>query len=78
MLEASVLRDPENTLGYVNLAVAFATRAILLHEGGILYDGEVAAMLASEAFERVFGPQIVIRHDRAGHAFAAYSARDRA
>ena len=59
----------------INLAVAFATRAILLHEGSILYDGDVAAMLVSEAFERVFGPQIVVRHDRAGQPFAAYAGR---
>jgi iron complex transport system ATP-binding protein len=62
----------------INLAAAFATRAILLHEGGILYDGDVPALLASKAFEKVFGPQIVIRHDRDGQAFAAYSTRNRA
>lgn len=60
----------------INLAVAFATRAILLHDRGIVYDGDVATMLASDAFEKVFGPQIVIRHDRAGQAFAAYSTGD--
>ncbi|MEQ1945997.1 MAG: ABC transporter ATP-binding protein [Bryobacteraceae bacterium] len=59
----------------INLAVAFATRAILLHEGSILYDGNVAAMLTSSAFEKVFGPQIVVRHDIDGQAFAAYSRR---
>jgi iron complex transport system ATP-binding protein len=59
----------------INLAVAFATRSILLHEGSILHDGGVATMLTSGAFEKVFGPQIVVRHDRDGQLFAGYSGR---
>jgi iron complex transport system ATP-binding protein len=60
----------------INLAVSFATRAILLHDGGILYDGSATGLLDSEAFRNVFGPQVVVRHDHAGQAFAAYSTRD--
>ena len=59
----------------LNLAVTFATRAILLHDGGIIYDGDARALLYSEAFRKVFGPQIVVRQDGTGQTFAAYSGR---
>lgn len=61
----------------INLAAAFATRTILLHQGRILYDGTVAGMLTSQAFEKVFGPQVVVRHDEASQLFAAYAGRGR-
>ncbi len=57
----------------INLAAAFATRALLLHETGVLHDGNVDGMLTSKAFERVFGPRIVVRHDEEGQLFAAYA-----
>ena len=59
----------------INLAVAFATRVILLHEGGVVYDGKVDELLASKAFAAVFGPQITVLQDTAGRSFAAYSQR---
>jgi iron complex transport system ATP-binding protein len=59
----------------INLAAAFATRAILLHCGQIIYDGAVDGMLLSPAFGGVFGPQVVVRHDQNGLPFAAYAGR---
>lgn len=59
----------------LNLAVAFATRVVLLHEGAIAYDGGVDGFLASDAFGNVFGPQITVRQDAAGQRFAAYARR---
>ena len=59
----------------INLAVAFATRAILLHEGGVVYDGPVEALPRSEAFAVVFGPRITVFEDSAGRSFAAYARR---
>ena len=59
----------------INLAVAFATRAILLHNGGVIYDGKVDGLLNSSAFTEVFGPQITVLQDMAGRSFAAYSQR---
>ena len=59
----------------INLAVAFATRAILLHDGGVAYDGKVDGLLTSSAFAEVFGPRITVLHDTAGRSFAAYSQR---
>ena len=59
----------------INLAVAFATRAILLHNGGVAYDGKVDGLLASNAFSVVFGPQITVLQDMAGRSFAAYAQR---
>ena len=57
----------------INLAVAFATRAILLHDGGVLYDGKINELLESKPFMTVFGPQIMVIQDIAGQSFAAYS-----
>ncbi len=59
----------------INLAVAYATRVILLHNGGIAYDGKVDGLLASSAFATVFGPQITVLQDLDGRSFAAYSRR---
>lgn len=59
----------------INLAVAFATRAILLHDGGVVFDGKVGELLTSNAFPLVFGPQITVLHDTAGRSFAAYAQR---
>ena len=59
----------------INLAVAFATRAIMLHNGGVAYDGKVDGLLASNAFSVVFGPQITVLQDMAGRSFAAYAQR---
>lgn len=59
----------------LNLAVSFATRAVLLHEGSIAYDGGVEGFLASPAFEQVFGPQIMVRQAVDGHRFATYAQR---
>jgi iron complex transport system ATP-binding protein len=61
----------------INLAVEFATRALLLHDGGILYDGAVGDLLTSPAFESVFGAKVVVRRDQDGHAFAAYARSGR-
>ena len=59
----------------INLAVAFATRAILLNAGGVEYDGSAEGMLQSGALNRVFGPQITVIEDRRGRSFAAYERR---
>lgn len=59
----------------INLAVSFATRAILLHDSGIVYDGAVDALLLSEAFATVFGPQVTVVQDVMGRRYAAYAQR---
>ena len=61
----------------LNLAATFATRAILLQEGISLFDGAPRDLLASDAFGRVFGPQIIVRQDASGRGYAAYAEGDR-
>ncbi|MBI3207920.1 MAG: ABC transporter ATP-binding protein [Candidatus Solibacter usitatus] len=56
----------------INLALTFATRAVLLHEGAIVFDGDPRAMLEAAAFREAFGPDIAVVRDGNGNPIVTY------
>jgi iron complex transport system ATP-binding protein len=56
----------------LNLALAFATRAIVLHEGRIVYDGSAQGFATSLAFDQVFGTRLSVRQVN-GEALITYT-----
>lgn len=59
----------------LNLALAYATRALLLDRGGIAFDGRPAELVSSAVFERVFGSDLRVVRDADGSPFIAYRRR---
>jgi iron complex transport system ATP-binding protein len=56
----------------VNLAVAFATRVLLIYGGTVVFDGPAEALLDAPQFAEVFGPDLRVVRDAAGSPSVAY------
>lgn len=59
----------------LNIALAFASRAILLHRGGIAFDGRPRELLDRPLFAAVYGDELQVIRDAEGNPFIAYRRR---
>jgi iron complex transport system ATP-binding protein len=59
----------------VNLAVAFATRVLLIHDRSVVFDGPAEALLDAPQFTGVFGTDLRIVRDADGTSSVAYRKR---
>jgi iron complex transport system ATP-binding protein len=58
----------------INLALTYATRALVLVDGQLAFDGTVKGFTASAQFTRVFGPRFSV-HQIDNHPVVTHSRR---